>query len=96
MPGVTIKEIGIDEDHLHMVMKIPPKYSISSVMGILKSQSASQLREQFAWLSKVYWKENITWSTGYFVSSVGIDEVTITNYVEHQGNQDLGQLRMEL
>ncbi|MBW2042243.1 MAG: transposase, partial [Deltaproteobacteria bacterium] len=54
----------------HMVMSIPPKYSIASVMGKLKSQSASQLRSRFSWLSKVYWAENIIWSPGYLVSSV--------------------------
>lgn len=96
MPGVTIETIGFDQDHVHMVMVIPPKYSISSVMGALKSQSASELRKRFSWLSKVYWKENIVWSPGYFVSSVGVDEGTIKNYVEHQGKQDSGQLRMEL
>ena len=96
MPGVEIKTIGFDEDHLHMVMVIPPKHSIAKVMGRLKSQSASELRRQFAWLEKVYWAENIVWSPGYFVSSVGVDEETIKNYVEHQGRQDLGQLRLEL
>jgi len=96
MPGVTIETIGFDQDHLHMVMIIPPKYSISSVMSKLKSQSASHMRKTFKWLSKVYWKENIVWSTGYFVSSVGIDEDTVKNYVEHQGRQDSGQLRMKL
>ncbi len=96
MPGVQVKSIGFDQDHVHMVMVIPPKYSISSVMGQLKSQSASRLRDKYPWLEKVYWKENIVWSPGYFVSSVGIDEETIKRYVEHQGNQDSGQLRMEL
>jgi len=96
MPGVTVETIGFDQDHLHMVMVIPPKYSISSVMGRLKSQSASELRLKFDWLGKVYWKENIVWSPGYFVSSVGVDEETIKNYVEHQGQQDSGQLRLEL
>ncbi|WP_257129611.1 transposase [Piscirickettsia salmonis] len=75
---------------------MPPKYSIASVMGQLKSQSASELRSKFSWLSRVYWKENIVWSPGYFVSSIGVDEVTIKRYVEHQGEQDSGQLRMEL
>ncbi|APS58122.1 transposase [Piscirickettsia salmonis] len=65
-------------------------------MGQLKSQSASELRSKFSWLSRVYWKENIVWSPGYFVSSIGVDEVTIKRYVEHQGEQDSGQLRMEL
>lgn len=96
MPGVTIETIGFDGDHLHMVMVIPPKYSIAVVMGRLKSQSASELRRAFKWLDKVYWKENIVWSPGYFVSSVGVDEVTIKNYVEHQGRQDSGQLRLKL
>lgn len=96
MPGVTIETIGFDQDHLHMVMVIPPKYSISEVMGQLKSQSASHMRKSFGWLKKVYWKENLVWSPGYFVSSVGIDEEVIRSYVEHQGKQDSGQLRMEL
>jgi putative transposase len=96
MPGVEVETIGFDKDHVHMVMVIPPKYSIASVMGRLKSQSASQLREKFQWLNKVYWKENIVWSPGYFVSSVGVDEATVKNYVEHQGNQDSGQLQLKL
>ena len=96
MPGVTIETIGFDHDHLHMVMVIPPKYSIAEVMGRLKSQSASHMRKSFDWLKQVYWNENLVWSAGYFVSSVGIDEEVVRRYVEHQGKQDSGQLRMEL
>ena len=96
VPGVKLETIGFDKDHLHMVISIPPKYSIASVMGQLKSQSAAQLRKRFSWLSKVYWNENIVWSPGYFVSSVGIDEETIKKYVEHQGCQDSGQLQLKL
>ncbi|MCD4727948.1 MAG: IS200/IS605 family transposase [Pirellulales bacterium] len=96
MPGVKLETIGFDEDHLHMMMSIQPKYSISSVMGKLKSQSAAQLRKTFPWLSKVYWNENIIWSPGYFVSSVGVDEETIKRYVELQGRQDSGQLHLKL
>ena len=96
MPGVIIETIGFDEDHVHMVMVIPPKYRISDVMGRLKSQLASRMRKFFPWIEKVYWNENIVWSPGYFVSSVGLDEQTIRNYVEHQGQQDSGQLCQEL
>lgn len=96
LPGVEIETIGFDEDHLHMMMLIPPKYSISGVMGKLKSQSSHHMRKTFSWLSKVYWKENIVWSPGYFVSSVGVNEQVIANYVRYQGEKDSGQLRMEL
>jgi putative transposase len=91
LPGVSIEVIGYDEDHLHMVIDIPPRYSISDVVAQLKSQSASQLRRKFVWLEKVYWKENVIWSPGYFISSIGADEATIKNYVEYQGRQDEGQ-----
>ena len=85
MPGTTIETIGFDQDHFHMMMDIPLKYAIATVMAQLKSQSASSLRKKFTWLAKVYWKENIVWSPGYFVSSVGADEATIRRYVEYQG-----------
>lgn len=91
MPGTAIEAIGFDHDHLHMVMVIPPKYSVASVIAQLKSQSASRLRKKFDWLAKVYWKENVVWSPGYFVSSVGVDETAIKRYVEYQGRQDSGQ-----
>ncbi|MCP5054183.1 MAG: IS200/IS605 family transposase [bacterium] len=96
MPGVTIEAIGFDQDHLHMVMVIPPKYAIADVMGTMKSQSASALRKKFDFFDKVYWKENIVWSPGYFVSSVGVDEHVIRRYVERQGHRDSGQFREEL
>jgi putative transposase len=77
-----------------MIMIIPPKYSVSDVIGQIKAQSASRLRKKFSWLSKVYWKENIVWSPGYFVSTVGIDEKSIIKYVQFQESQDLGQAKL--
>ena len=91
MPGVLLETIGFDQDHLHLVLQIPPKYAVADVVAQLKSQSASTLRKKFAWLARVYWKENIVWSPGYFASSVGVDETTIKHYVAHQGRQDSGQ-----
>ena len=96
IPGCEIEKIGFDKDHVHFVMTIPPRYAIADVMAQLKSQSSSQIRAKFTWLSKVYFKENVFWSRGYFVSSVVLDEEKIKHYVEFQGRQDLGQLRLEL
>ena len=96
IPGVEIEQIGFDLDHVHFVMIIPPKYSISEVVGQLKSQSAQLVRRKYQWLEKVYFKENVLRSPGYFVSSVGINEHVIKRYVEFQGQQDSGQLYLEL
>ena len=82
MPGVEILETNIQRDHIHAIMIIPPKYAVSEVIGRIKGRSASMLRKKFAWLGKVYWKENIVWSPGYFVSTIGIDEKQIMRYVQ--------------
>jgi putative transposase len=96
MPGVEIVEQNIQVDHIHTIMIIPPKYSVSDVIGRIKCKSASRLRKQFIWLEKEYWKENIVWSPGYFVSTVGLNEVAIIKYVKWQEAQDSGQAKLEL
>ena len=74
MPGVELEQMGFDEDHMHFVMGIPPKYAIAEVVGELNQRSALLLREKVDFLKKVYWKEKVFWSLGYFVSSVGINK----------------------
>ena len=96
MPGVEIIEQNMQADHIHTIMIIPPKYSVSSVIGRLKGQSGSKLRKKFAWLKKVYWKENIVWSPGYFVSTIGLNEEQILKYVKWQEKQDSGQAKLDL
>ena len=96
MPGCEILEWNIQVDHIHLLMVIPPKYAVSDVIGKLKQYTASQMREKFVWLKKVYWKEQVVWSPGYFVSTIGLDEKQITEYVKWQGHQDSGQAKLEL
>ena len=95
LPGCEIVKQNVQVDHIHMVMIIPPRYAVSEVMGHLKGQTASLLRKRFDWLHRVYWKENIVWSPGYFVSTVGVDEMKILRYVEWQQRQDSGQTKFE-
>lgn len=94
MPGTEIIEQNIQVDHVHILMIILPKYKVSEVVGRMKGQTASGLRKKINWLEKVYWKENVVWSTGYFVSTVGIDEQKLLNYVRWQESQDLGQAKL--
>ena len=77
-------------------MIIPPRYAVSDVVGRMKGITARQLRKKFDWLKNVYWKENIVWSPGYFVSTVGIDEKQIIQYIRWQERQDPGQAKLEL
>jgi len=96
MPGCEIVEYNIQVDHIHLLMVIPLKYAVSVVIGQMKQYTASRLRGKFAWLEKVYWKEQVVWSPGYFVSTVGLDEKQITEYVKWQAHQDSGQAKLEL
>ena len=96
LPGCEIIEYNIQVDHIHMVMIIPPRYKVSEVVGRIKYQTASKLRKKFYRLSKVYWKENIVWLPGYFVSIIGLDEKSILKYVKWQKTRDLGQAKLEL
>jgi len=79
-----------------MVMIIPLRYPVSEVVGRIKGMTASLLRKKFSWLAKVYWKENVVWSPGYFVSTVVIGEREILKYVKWQQSQDSAQAELEL
>lgn len=92
MPDIEFVAIGSDRDHVHTHMIIPPKYAVSKVVEILKSNTSRKLKEKFKnFLSQVYWDEGGIWSVGYFVSTVGADQETIRRYVENQGKEDMGQ-----
>lgn len=95
LPGCEIVELSMKEDHIHVLMIIPPRYAVGDVIGKIKGTTASQMRKKFSWLGKVYWKENVVWSRGYFVSTVGVDEERVLKYIEWQQTQDLGQAKLE-
>ncbi len=88
--------IGIDVDHVHFHMEIPPKYSVSKVIETLKKNTSRQMWKKFRYLREVYWDSGGIWSKGFFVSTVGIDEKIIRRYIERQGQEDTGQAELEL
>jgi putative transposase len=82
--SVEILELNVREDHIHAVVSIPPKLSISELMGILKGRTAIKLFKSYRALkSKPYWDSHF-WSRGYCVSTVGLDEKKIRRYVKYQ------------
>ena len=89
-------EIGIDKDHVHLHMVIPPKYAVCKVVETIKSNTSKSLKQKFSFLGKVYWDEGGIWGKGYFVSTVGLNEETIRRYVEMQGKEETGQAELEL
>jgi len=96
LPGCEIVKYSIQPDHIHMVMMIPPKYAVSEVVGKIKGMTSSRLRKKFGWMKLRYSRENIVWSPGYFVSTVGVEREKILRYVEYQGRQDSGQAKLEM
>jgi len=74
-------------DHIHLLVSIPPKYSISSFMGYLKGKSALMIFDRHANLKYKYGNRHF-WSRGYYVSTVGLNEATIAKYVREQEKQD--------
>ena len=88
--------IGVDTDHVHLHLVIPPKYAVSKVVETLKKNTSRHLRKKFTFLQQVYWDGKGIWGRGYFVSTVGLDEATIQRYVAFQGREDTGQAELEL
>ena len=86
--GIEILEINIQKDHVHMIMDIPPKISVSEAMGILKGKTAIKLFKSFSNMKrKPYWGNHF-WSRGYCVSTIGLDEEKIRKYVKHQEEKE--------
>ena len=95
-----IKEIEILEDHackdhIHLCLSIPPKYSISGVVGILKGKSASEVMS-FGSSNTRMVRGRQFWARGYCVSSVGLDEGTIRAYIKNQEEEDQKQDQLGL
>ena len=93
-PEIEILEVNTDLDHIHLLMSIPPKFSVGQVVNMIKANTGRAMRQKFQFLNKVYWGTQGIWSIGYFVSTVGINEQTIRKYVQMQGKEDSGQAKL--
>ena len=86
--GVEIIEGHLMADHVHMLVSIPPKYSVSSIIGYLKCKSALMIFDKHANLKYKFGNRHF-WSEGYYVSTVGLNEATIAKYIREQEKHDI-------
>ena len=86
--GVEVIELNVCIDHVHIVCSIPPKVSVSELLGTLKGKLAIKVFKTYPKLKqKPYWGNHF-WSRGYFVTTVGVDEDIIRRYVKYQEGED--------
>ena len=86
--GVEIIEGHLMPDHVHMLLAIPPKYSVSGVMGYLKGKSSLMIFDKHANLKYKFGNRRF-WAEGYYVSTVGLNEATIAKYIREQEAADI-------
>ena len=93
--GVEIIEGHLMKDHVHMLVSIPPKISVSSFMGYLKGKSALMMFDKHANLKYKFGNRHF-WSEGYYVSTVGLNEATIKKYIAEQEKHDIAMDKLSV
>lgn len=86
--GLEIVEAHACSDHIHMLVKIPPKIAVSNFMGYLKGKSSLMIFERHANLKYKYGNRNF-WAKGYFVSTVGLNAEIVKEYIKNQEKEDM-------
>ena len=93
--GINIVEAELCPDHIHMLVEIPPKYSVSQIVGYLKGKSSLMIFDKFANLKYRYGNRHF-WCRGYYVDTVGKNEKKIAEYIRTQLQSDIVDDQMTL
>ena len=93
--GVEIIEANACKDHIHMLVVIPPKMSVSSFMGYLKGKSTLIIFERHANLKYKYGNRHF-WAEGYYVSTVGLNDQTVAKYIREQEQHDIAMDKLSV
>ena len=92
---VEIIEAEACKDHIHMLVSIPPKYSVSQIMGYLKGKSSLMIFEKYANMKYKYGNRHF-WCRGYYVDTVGRNKKVIEQYIRNQLQEDVSAERLSL
>ena len=90
-----VEEGHLMPDHVHMMISIPPKYSVSQVIGYIKGKSAIHIAREFAGRKRNFVGQHF-WARGYYVTTVGRDEAVIREYIRQQEQDDRLQEQLRL
>ena len=93
--GIEILEAEACKDHIHMLVSIPPKYSVAQIMGYLKGKSSLMIFEKYANLKYKYGNRHF-WCRGYYVSTVGANKKAIQEYIRNQLHEDYTDDQMSI
>ena len=94
-PDVNLIEGEACPDHIHMLLEIPPKYAVASVMGYLKSKSTLMIFDRHANLKYKYGSRHF-WAEGYYVSTVGLNNATVAKYIREQERYDIAMDKLSV
>jgi putative transposase len=96
--GCEVGDLNIQKDHVHLVVMVPPKISISDLMGRVKGQTSMKMFNQYRQLRKKPYWGNHFWSKGYCVDTIGLSEDMIRKYVRYQEDREQQdeQLKLDL
>ena len=93
--GIEIIEAEACKDHIHMLVSIPPKFSVAQIMGYLKGKSSLMIFEKYANLKYKYGNRHF-WCRGYYVSTVGANKKAIQEYIRNQLQEDYSDDQMSI
>ena len=93
--GIEILEAEACTDHIHMLISIPPKYSVAQIMGYLKGKSSLMIFEKYANMKYKYGNRHF-WCRGYYVDTVGRNKKAIAEYIRNQLQEDIAKDQMSL
>ena len=93
--GIEIIEAECCKDHIHMLVRIPPKYSVSEIMGYLKGKSSLMIFDRYANLKYKYGNRHF-WCRGYYVDTVGKNAKKIEEYIRKQLQEDIANDQLSL
>ena len=90
-----VEEGHLMPDHVHMLLSVPPKYSVSNVMGFIKGKSAIHIARVYAGRRRNYVGQHF-WARGYWVSTIGKNETAVRQYIQNQEKEDQRLEQLEL